>query len=98
MRLARRRLRESSNCKKCKKTLLAMETRPGGERLKRKGVGMKRREFIALLGGWRWWRRSRRAGSQLIIAFQKSAGSKFKARSTHLISCAPSDKACRRSG
>src|SRR5262249_54372451 len=28
MGLARRRLRESDNCKKCKKTLLAMETRP----------------------------------------------------------------------
>src|SRR5262245_60668036 len=51
MELASRRLRASSNSKKCKKTLLVMETRPAVCASRRKGAGMKRREFIALLGG-----------------------------------------------
>ena len=40
MGLASRRLRESSHCKKCKKTLLAMETRCG-VRPRQKGTGMR---------------------------------------------------------
>src|SRR5262245_42276240 len=48
MGLARRRSRESSNCKKCK-TLLAMGTRAAVCALTE--VRMRRRQFITLLGG-----------------------------------------------
>ena len=50
MGLALRRLRESGNCRKCKKTLLAMETRPAVCALDGR-LRMKRRQFVTLLGG-----------------------------------------------